>query len=199
RNDPVRPTRGWDFSFDQEFTGLGGSVKYLKTKADWRMYHGFTDDFQATLKLSAGYIDGIGQNVVINDRFFIGGSDFRGFERAGVGARDLETDDALGAEAFAIASAELTFPNFLPEALDIDTSLFIDAGFVGLSDDENIFDSSGDPLTDVQDKLAPRVAAGLSVYWKSPFGPVRLDFSHALLQEDYDKTEAFRFSAGARF
>jgi len=100
---------------------------------------------------------------------------------------------------FAIASAELTFPNFLPEALDIDTSLFIDAGFVGLSDDENIFDSSGDPLTDVQDKLAPRVAAGLSVYWKSPFGPVRLDFSHALLQEDYDKTEAFRFSAGARF
>ncbi len=199
RNDPVRPTRGWDFNFDQEFTGVGGSVKYLKSKADWRMYHGFNEDFQATLGLSGGYVDGIGQKVIINDRFFVGGSDFRGFERAGVGARDLETDDALGAEAYAIASAELTFPNFLPEALDIDTSIFVDAGYVGLSDDEDIFSSTGTALTEVEDKLAPRLSAGLSVYWKSPFGPVRLDFSHAFLKEDYDKTEAFRFSAGTRF
>jgi len=47
--------------------------------------------------------------------------------------------------------------------------------------------------------LSLRASAGLSVYWNSPFGPVRLDFSQVLKKEDYDQTEGFRFSAGTKF
>lgn len=198
RNDPVEPTGGWDLEIDQEFAGVGGSVRYVRNEIVARTYYEITDEFLASLRIKAGSIEGIGQDVNISDRFFIGGSDFRGFERSGVGPRDLVSDNALGAQAFAVGSAEVTFPNFLPEALDITTSFFSDVGVVGTADQNNVFLGAA-PLVNVEDDLAPRVTAGISIYWQSPFGPVRVDLSKAVRKEDYDKTESFRFSAGTRF
>ncbi len=198
RNDPVDPTGGWDLELDQEFAGLGGSVRYVRSDMTARTYYEFSDDFLSSLKLQAAFIEGIGQDVVISDRLFVGGSDFRGFERSGVGPRDLVSGNALGAQAFAIGSAEMTFPNFLPEALDITTSVFTDFGVVGLADQQDIFFGTL-KVVNVRDDLAPRATAGVSIYWQSPFGPVRVDLSQAIRKESYDKTEAFRFSAGTRF
>lgn len=198
RNDPVEPTGGWDLEIDQEFAGVGGSVRYVRNEIVARTYYEITDEFLASLRIKAGSIEGIGQDVNISDRFFIGGSDFRGFERSGVGPRDLVSDNSLGAQAFAIGSAEVTFPNFLPEALDITTSFFSDVGVVGTADQNNVFLGAA-PLVNVEDDLSPRVTAGISIYWQSPFGPVRVDLSKAVRKEDYDKTESFRFSAGTRF
>jgi outer membrane protein insertion porin family len=197
RNDPIEPTGGWDLEIDQEFAGVGGSVRYVRNEITARTYYEFTEEFLASLRLKAGSIEGIGQDVNISDRFFIGGSDFRGFERSGVGPRELTSDNALGAQAFAVGSAEVTFPNFLPEALDITTSLFADVGVVGTADQQDgIFNGR---VVDAEDDLAPRATAGISIYWQSPFGPVRVDLSQAIRKEDYDKTESFRFSAGTRF
>ncbi|HBM89314.1 MAG TPA: outer membrane protein assembly factor BamA, partial [Rhodobiaceae bacterium] len=198
RNDPIEPTGGWDLEIDQEFAGVGGSVRYVRNEIIARTYYEITEEFLASLRLKAGSIEGIGQDVNISDRFFIGGSDFRGFERSGVGPRDLVSDNALGAQAFAVASAEVTFPNFLPEALDITTSLFSDVGIVGTADQTDRFIGTTQTV-DAEDDLAPRVTAGISIYWQSPFGPVRVDLSQAIKKEEYDKTEAFRFSAGTRF
>eukprot|EP00439_Symbiodinium_sp_Y106_P089264 s1_g1800.t1 len=198
RNDPVEPTGGWDLEIDQEFAGVGGSVRYIRNELVARTYYEITDEFLASLRVQAGSIEGIGQDVNISDRFFIGGSDFRGFERSGVGPRDLISDNALGAQAFVVGSAEVTFPNFLPEALDITTSLFSDVGVVGTADQNDVF-SGTVQVVDAEDDLTPRVTAGISIYWQSPFGPVRVDLSQAVKKEDYDKTESFRFSAGTRF
>ncbi len=198
RNDPVDPTAGWDLEIDQEFAGVGGSVRYVRNEVTARTYYEISDEFLASLRVKAGSIEGIGQDVNISDRFFIGGSDFRGFERSGVGPRDLVSDNALGAQAFAVGSAEVTFPNYLPEALDITTSLFSDFGVVGTADQDDVF-SGATQIVTVEDDLTPRVTAGISIYWQSPFGPVRVDLSQAIKKEDYDKTESFRFSAGTRF
>ncbi len=194
RNDPINPTGGWDLEIDQEFAGVGGSVRYVRNEVTARTYYEFSDEFLASFRVKAGAIEGIGQDVNISDRFFLGGSDFRGFERSGVGPRDLVSGNALGAQAFAIGSAEVTFPNFLPEALDITTSLFTDVGIVGNADQDNV-----GTIVRVEDDLTPRATAGISVYWQSPFGPVRVDLSQAIRKEDYDQTESFRFSAGTRF
>ncbi len=51
----------------------------------------------------------------------------------------------------------------------------------------------------VRDDLSLRASAGLSVFWRSPMGPIRFDFSQILAKEDYDKTETFRFSTSTRF
>jgi outer membrane protein insertion porin family len=51
----------------------------------------------------------------------------------------------------------------------------------------------------VEDDLALRAAAGLTLFWDSPFGPVQFDFSQPLAYEDYDRRESFRFSTRTRF
>jgi outer membrane protein insertion porin family len=102
---------------------------------------------------------------------------------------------------YAIGTVELRFPNFLPDELGIKTSLFTDFGTVGIVSDKPACDNDGLGGNDIciVDDMSLRASAGVSVYWSSPFGPVRLDFSQILNQEDYDQTENFRFSAGTKF
>ena len=118
---------------------------------------------------------------------------------------------AIGAKAYAIGTIEILLPLPLPEEYGIRASLFSDFGTVGLVDnntklingDSSFFiDVDGDGIAElapVQDDLAIRVTAGVSVSWDSPFGPVRFDFAEIIRKELYDRTEGFRFSAGTNF
>ncbi len=197
RDDPVDPTGGWDFLFTQNFAGLGGTVRYVSTEVLARYFYQITEGFLTSWRLDGGYIYGLGQDVQLNDYFFKGGNTIRGFARAGVGPRDLASPnrDAVGATAYIFGTSELSFPNGLPEALGIRTSVFVDGGYIGISD----YDRSLFPGSNIVDDFAPRASVGLSLYWQSPFGPIRLDFANVLLDEPYDEKEAFRFSAGTSF
>ena len=44
-----------------------------------------------------------------------------------------------------------------------------------------------------------RSSVGASIMWKSPMGPLRMDFAHTLSKEDYDDEQFFRFGASSRF
>ena len=222
RNDGLNPTRGFYFEVNQDVAGAGGDVKYVKTEADGGYYHGFSKRFVLSLTGSAGYVGGwSGDHVRINDRFYKGGDTFRGFQTAGIGPRDLNLGrtDSLGGRAYAIGSAELTVPTFLPEQYGIKASVFSDFGTLGLLDatdkrgpkliDANdaslgyVLDADGkvatfkDPL--IKDDLGLRASVGLSIFWKSPMGPIRFDFSKILKKDVYDKTELFRFSTATQF
>src|SRR5690606_3144162 len=97
RNDPIRATRGYDLQISQDVAGLGGEVNYLRTEMEGGLYYGLWGGFRATLRGNAGFIDGWGgDDVRINDRFFKGGSSFRGFDVAGIGPRQLVVDDNTG-------------------------------------------------------------------------------------------------------
>ena len=229
RNDPVHPTRGFNLSLSQDVAGLGVGVQYHRTELNGAAYRGIFPGWVASAKLSAGYIDGWGgDNVRISDRFFKGGQTFRGFEIAGIGPRIRQIStaldgsnpetlygDALGGKAFVIGSLELTVPTPLPDSYGITASLFVDAGTLGLLDDADRINSRvvTQPSIDSQgqaipggileqttfDDLSLRASAGLSVFWTSPFGPVRFDFSYPLKNEPYDKTENFKFSTSTQF
>lgn len=200
RNDPVRPTRGWTGSLRQDFAGVGGDVNYVKTEADVSAYWGITPDWIVTATASTGYVAGWGGDPIrINDRFFKGGNSFRGFETAGLGPRDLNTNDSLGGNFYAIGTLELTVPNFLPEQYGIRTSLFADVGTLGVLDDRYTVTATGQPDPSIIDDLSLRASAGLSIHWKSPMGPIRFDLSQILGSEDYDRTETFRFSTSTQF
>jgi outer membrane protein insertion porin family len=202
RNDPINPTRGFYADLTQDLAGVGGDVKYLRTEVDGGWYHGFNKDFILSFTGQGGYIVGYsGDTVRINDRFYKGGDTFRGFETAGLGPRDTNftNSDALGGRAYAIGSVELTVPTFLPEQYGIKAALFTDFGTVGLLDSKDKLTPTGvrDPL--IFDDLALRASAGVSIFWKSPMGPIRFDFSSVLAKESYDKTETFKFSTSTRF
>ena len=44
-----------------------------------------------------------------------------------------------------------------------------------------------------------RASAGIGLSWLSPFGPVKFYLSKAILKENYDKNEIFRFSFGTTY
>ncbi|HWA00842.1 MAG TPA: outer membrane protein assembly factor BamA [Caulobacterales bacterium] len=155
RNDPITPTRGFDLSINQDIAGVGGQVNYLRTELESGIYYGIFPGWRASLHTSIGYIFGWGgDDVRINDRFFKGGSSFRGFKIAGIGPRQLLTTvdnqgtadpsddvqtqfvrgDAVGGNMYAIGSLQLDFPNGLPDSFGIDSALFVDFGTLGIID-----------------------------------------------------------------
>ncbi len=201
RNDPILPTRGYYLDFTQDIAGFAGAVHYVRSEGDVGVYHGFNKDFILSFTGQMGYTEGWnGDTIRISDRFYKGGNTFRGFQIAGIGPRDTQFGDALGGKLYAIGTFELTIPTKLPEQYGIKAALFTDFGTLGLLDRANkVNPNTNLPLTTVRDDLALRASAGISVFWKSPMGPLRFDFSHILKKTDYDKTELFRFSTATRF
>lgn len=217
RDDPIRPTNGLVFAISQDFAGLGGQQKYLRSESSFTYYHDLFDpDWIGSFTLNAGYIGGYGgRNVRVNDRFFKGAGSFRGFEIAGVGPRTTQkcatTTDAtgervcvagtkpssaaLGGQAYAIGSVEVRIPDFLPEDYGMGFSLFSDFGTVGITPGKKTCDE----FSCVHDELALRASAGITLRWKSPFGPVQVDIGYPLVRQSYDKIQAINFSAGTTF
>jgi outer membrane protein insertion porin family len=79
--------------------------------------------------------------------------------------------------------------------------MFAEFGTVGLLDGVDR-DRKADDLFNafrVDDSASLRASAGVSIFWDSPFGPIRFDLSQILAQEEYDRTETFRFSTNTRF
>lgn len=243
RDNPVRPKSGYEFTLSQDFAGLGGESKFLRTELEMVAYKKlYFNEVVGSAKWSWGYIEGFdGEVVRLTDRFRKGGSSFRGFDVSGIGPRDitnipddkLRFGDSLGGQAYGIGTLEVSFPTGLPESYGIEASAFVEAGTLGfisdaaqqdllerLQDNVDTYNSVTLPkinsaraelglgplgpapdavAPDIVDDLSLRASVGLSVYWDSPFGPIRLDFAHVLRQEDYDRTKSFRFSAGRRF
>lgn len=187
------PTDGYYLSFSQDFAGLGGDVQYLKNKVGGGHYWPIPlwDKWVFGLTGEAGFMTGLGEYVRINDRFFLGGDNFKGFAAAGVGPRDELTRDALGGRRFYVTTAELTFPLGFPEELGVSGKAFTTVG--------SVWDSEETGQAFVSDVKTPRASIGIGAAWKSPFGPIRVDLAKAILKQEVDQTQFFHFSFGTRF
>jgi outer membrane protein insertion porin family len=190
RDDRFLPTEGYVIRGGQEFAGLGGDVRFIQTTAGWSYYYPFASDLVGSLSVNGGHIVGLGQDVGVVNRFFLGGESFRGFETGGIGPRDVITDDAIGGNVFGVGTAELRFPLGVARELGILGRVFTEFGV--LTDP----DVSGPGL---EDSSTPRLSVGFGFSWRSPFGPIAIDFAQALVKEEFDETEFFRFSFGTRF
>jgi len=197
-----KPNRGHLAQFNQDLAGLGGNVKYLRSRASYNYYYPIYQRWVLGFKAEGGHIMGFGQNVRINDRFFLGNPRIRGFEQAGVGPRDGLTTDALGGNVYYKGTMELYIPlGSGARELGIETSAFVDAGALfSLDGPESVLNTAtGLTHTVVGDTPKPRLTVGIGFSWMSPFGPFRVDLAKALLSEESDKTEFFQFNIGTRF
>lgn len=193
RDSTIFPTDGWLLWLDTEISGLGGDSQYVSGQTGASFFYPVMDQVTLNLLGEVGSIQGYGdEDVVINERFFLGGSTLRGFEKAGVGPRDVTSDDSLGGNFFYRGTAEVAFPLGLPDELGIQGHAFSDVG--SLWDvDTNVLGGG------IVDENKMRVSTGVGVSWRSPFGPVRADVSFPVVKEDYDQEEIFRFDFGTRF
>lgn len=97
RDSAINPKEGYYLSFGNDVAGLGGDEKYLKFDGKAYKYFTLADYYTFKLFINGGYITGYGdENVRLSNRYYLGGSTLRGFEFAGIGARDKFTKDALG-------------------------------------------------------------------------------------------------------
>jgi len=202
-DDPIKPRKGYTLEFSQDFAGFGGNTKYVRTLAAGGIHHPLLwDEFVGTFSFNAGYIQGWnGQPINLIDRFYKGGDTFRGFALAGVGPREVSASgaNAIGGDAYAIGTADLRLPEFLPADYGVAFSLFSDFGTLGhLSTGVPANNCATFPpgLVCIKDNMALRASAGIGVNWKSPFGPIQVSFALPYVKQGYDKSQIIYFSAG---
>jgi outer membrane protein insertion porin family len=190
RDTRFLPSEGYLVRLEQDLAGLG-DTQFLRHELIGTYYYPFTPDWVLNLAGRGGHIVGYGgENVGLFDRFFLGGQTLRGFKFAGVGPRDVTTDDALGGNVLFSATAEQRFPLGLPEELRMFGRVFVEAGTL------TELDVNG---PEIADSGSIRAATGVGLSWLSPLGPIAIDLSQAFLKEEEDETEFFRISFGTRF
>ncbi|HKT19391.1 MAG TPA: outer membrane protein assembly factor BamA [Stellaceae bacterium] len=191
RDNRLRPTSGYYLQESNDIAGLGGQVYFLRSGVNAGYYYPVATNWVASATGEAGYIFGLGgDHVRIEDRYFIGGDNFHGFQTGGIGARDTVSDDALGANAYWLGALQLSMPLGLPKEFGISGHVFTNFGSAWKIDDH------GPTIADVN---AIRVSVGYGFSWDSPVGPVRIDLAVPIVKQPFDKSEFFRVGFGSQF
>jgi len=206
RDNRLEPTSGYYGSIGNDVAGAGFGVKYIRNKVNIGYYYSVFPEWVLSLTGEAGDVFGYGgQKVLLQDRFFVGGDNLRGFAPAGIGPRDVITSDALGGNKYYVGSVALGIPLGLPKELGISGRIFSDFGSLFGNDQKNVIltpaqlATTGGAQPQVADSAGIRATAGVGVSWKSPVGPIRLDLAVPIKKESFDKTQFFHVSFGTRF
>ncbi|MES2022979.1 MAG: outer membrane protein assembly factor BamA [Pseudomonadota bacterium] len=127
-NNRLHPTKGSRLSISQDFAGVGGDTRYLRSTIVAAKYWGLGSGFVLNAQAEGGHIMGIGQDVRLTDRFFLGDPQLRGFDVRGVGPRVIRqyydtstvpatltaasnnTSEALGGDTYYRGRLELELP-----------------------------------------------------------------------------------------
>jgi outer membrane protein insertion porin family len=190
RDNRFDPTEGYFLRVGFDVAGLAGDAHYLRPGIGGGYFYPVATDIVASLSGNAGLIYGLGEDVKIGDRFFIGGDNLRGFQYGGIGPRDGNTGDALGGNKFYTVTADVSFPLGLPKDIPLLGRAFVEVG--SLWD----IDATGLEIRDIN-SLRASVGVGLSI--RSPVGPIRIDLAQPFIKESFDKKEVLRISLGTRF
>ena len=189
RRTGLDPNTGIILRFGQEF-GFGDN-QFIRTTALAGAETKILNE-EVTLRgtIEGGYLDYQKGQSRVTDRFFLGSRLMRGFEAGGIGPRALDADDAIGGNAFAVARLEAEFPLGLPSEYGITGGVFADYGSVW---------DSGYPDDVDYDDFTPRAVAGASIFWTTPIGPLRFNFTEPLDVQDRDRTRFFDVTISTSF
>ncbi|WP_322865779.1 outer membrane protein assembly factor BamA [Aquicoccus sp. G2-2] len=200
RRSGFNPDAGVLLEFGQDFAGAGGDLKFSRSKARAVAQ---TKVLNGEVTLRASLAGGViqfrgGGSSRVTERFLYDDDIIRGFQYDGIGPREYlagTVNDALGGNMFATARFEAEFPLGLPEEYGIHGGLFYDIGNVWGLDaatkalSGNIEYANG----------SARHVAGISIFWKTPVGPLRLNWTKALKKEPHDVEQQFELTISADF
>ncbi len=221
------PTDGLLIDWKQDFAGVGGDVKYIKSAIDAKYYTPLVADIVGLIHLQGGMLNQFGGSELrMLDHFQMGPNLVRGFAPNGIGPRDLNpfgTRDALGGTKYWGASFELQMPFwFLPKEVGLKGSVYADAG--GLWDYKGPTSWAATGEVNVPGCIKPtqatnttpanagtctglvyddgnvvRSSVGVGIIWASPFGPLRFDYAVPLTKGQFDRVQQFKFGGGTSF
>ena len=195
RRTGLNPNAGVLFEFGQDFAGLGGDSTYVESKlraiAQTKV---FNEEITLRATLEAGALSYSEGGSRVTDRFSLGSNLMRGFEGGGIGPREVgpgDINDPLGGNYFAVARFEAEFPLPLPEEYGVSGGVFYDIGSLWGLDETN------DNV--LYDDFTTRQVIGVSLFWDTPLGPLRFNFSEALSKEEFDEEQTFDLTISTQF
>jgi outer membrane protein insertion porin family len=207
------PSRGMVNSVSTEFAGIGGTNRFLRSIGNSKVYFPFKWGTVFSLRGEIGYIHGLGMDVPIDEKFYLGGiNTIRGYSSRTVspyritpftttvpvfpipgvpipiGTTTTIQSFSLaytGGDAEVCFNAEYVFP--IAKELGLKGVLFLDAG--------NSYENFGDVFS------ALRASYGFGFRWNSPMGPLRIEYGIPLNpRTGIDKTSGkLEFSIGSFF
>lgn len=164
----------------------GGDLQYARLGYQHQWYYPLTRSFTLLAGGELGIAGGLGSKPLpFFKNFFAGGpGSVRGYRPFSLGPQDI-AGNAVGGNRKATGSLEFLFP--MPGAAT-DPSLrlawFFDGG--------NVFAQSFQ-FNDL------RYSTGLSFFWMSPFGPLKLSFAQPLNAKPEDHIQRLQFTFGTGF
>jgi outer membrane protein insertion porin family len=189
--DGIHPTRGQQLTFSEDFAGLGGDVRYLRSQGYATKYKSF-GSWILSLHAEGGYIKALQESpgpgrdpVRLTDRFF--GTQIRGFDIRGIGPRIVRVpydaegalteidvnknyNDAIGGKAFYLGRAELEVPvSSSVRSLGLRPSIYVDAG--------SLWDITKPELTDIVSFCTPKAGTTGLTSFTSPLTNCSIDYS----------------------
>ena len=197
RNVGIDPTQGYILSMSQDL-GLGNqSRRFIKTeaRAGYQMAI-FNEDVTLRGDARVGMLHMLNGQSRNRERFQLANV-MRGFASGGSGPRDFAStnDDVLGGNRYFAVQLEAQFPLGTPEEYGLSGGVFADVGSVWGVDNVG---AAGIDMRD-SNRMHLRATVGVSMFWDSPLGPLRFDFSRAVRKQDSDRTQNFDFSIVSQF
>lgn len=193
RDSSLSPTRGYKVGVGTEYAGFGLDTEYARLNLTGSYHHQLAQDWVLSFGGRAGAVEPLSDNLPLYEHYMGGGQSLRGFEYGGIGPRDRATGDALGGKYMVGHNIDLTFPlGATFNEMGVKGVLFTDGGLVT--------DFDNDPGNNtVLDSQLYRISAGAGIHWRSPIGPLRVEFGVPLVKADEDRDQIFSFSVGTRF
>ncbi len=194
-DDPIIPTRGNRVEFSVEQMGLlGGDFDFTKLEASYTVYIPLYEDFlgRATVLsfgTRAGYIPQGSDSAPVYERYYLGGSNFRGFRFRTISPRGVRndtggpSDDPIGGSWMFSFGTEIRQPLVSDMISGV---AFIDTGTVT---NEPGFDNY---------RVSVGVGLRIRVDLLSPV-PLAFDFGFPVVKEDTDQRRLFTFSIDVPF
>ncbi len=170
------------------------SLNYYKTSYQARLYYPLIRGFIFTALGNLGYGNTYNNNgLPFYENYFAGGiaqpGQVRGYDSFSLGPQDSR-GNALGANFLVNGNVGLVLPYPLSRET-IRTTVFVDAG--------NVF-IAGTPLALSGTDAGPmRFSSGVSVEWRSPFGPLAFSLAAPLNKQPQDMSQIFQFSVSSGF
>lgn len=190
------PTRGWN----QQAVALvalptsSRSLSYYKTSYMTRFYLPLVHGFIISALGNVGYGNSFNDvGLPFFENFYAGGIAYpgqvRGFDSYSLGPKDARLN-ALGGNFLVNGNLGLILP--YPLSRDtVRTTIFADAG--------NVY-ARGIPWYLTGPDAGPvRYSAGISLEWRSPFGPLAFSLAKPLNKQPYDDEQVFQFSLSSGF
>ena len=189
RDSVIWTTRGSVQRLSSEVTMPVGDLRYYKVGYEHQWFYPLSQTFTLMLRGDVGVGDGMGgRPLPFFKNYYAGGvSSVRGYNTSSLGPRDPSDNSIVGGNRRLVGNAELLFP--MPGmAADRSVRLgaFVDGG--------QVF-APGDKIA----LSGLRYAAGLSLAWNSPVGPLKFSVAKPLNAKPDDNIQRLQFTLGQVF